>query len=140
MRGEVLQKIYQTKVGFGLYQKISLFFLCLVDFNDGIEVSAMSLVLPIIKAEWDLTSLDTQYLTSVFYLGMFAGALISGFASDKYGRRSFLQYGSLFQGIVALFIMSISDLKHLLILRFFYGYIYGMSLPLSTTYYAEIVA
>jgi putative MFS transporter len=44
-------------------------------------------MMPIIQKEWQLTSSDVSILSSVFYFGMFVGAILSGQFADKYGRR-----------------------------------------------------
>lgn len=50
---EVIDSIMERKIGFGTYQKKALGFLCLIDFNDGLELVLMSITLPIIRKEWN---------------------------------------------------------------------------------------
>jgi len=59
--------------------------LVLIDFNDGVQLILMSFLIPILKNEWNLSSYQTQILTSSFYLGMTFGACTTGKIADVSG-------------------------------------------------------
>ena len=131
--------ILEEKLGFGKYHFISLLFLCLVDFNDGVELLSMSLIMPIIKKEWDLSNFFVEILSSIFYLGMLIGALLTGRLSDKIGRKLTIIYSTLLQFLVGFSFSLINNLYLLMILRFLYGFCYGFSLPLTISIVSEII-
>ena len=131
--------ILENKIKYGKYQLIGMAFLCLVDFNDGVELITMSLILPIIKKEWGLSYIWIQCLSSIFYLGMLIGAMTTGNIADYYGRRYAIIFSSAFQFLIALLFSLANNLFFLLILRFLYGFCYGFSLPLSISMVSEII-
>ena len=132
-------EILERKLGTGKYQWICLCILCLVDLNDGVEMVAMSLIMPIIKKEWDISNFWVEVLSSIFYLGMMLGALLTGMVADRRGRQKGIMYASLLQFIIGTSFALVNNLFFLLIFRFIYGFIYGFSLPLTVSMIAEIV-
>ena len=130
--------ILESKLGAGKYQWISLLILCLVDLNDGVELLSMSLILPILKREWSISNFNLEVLSSIFYLGMMFGALITGKIADKHGRKPTILYASIIQFIVCISFSMVNSLFLLIVLRFFYGFVFGFSLPLTISMVSEI--
>ena len=131
-------EILEHKICTGKYQWLTLLILCLVDFNDGVELLSMSLVLPIIKQQWNISNFWTQVLSSIFYFGMMIGAIITGKIADRNGRKNTILYASLAQFIIGISFSYINSLFLLVVLRFFYGFVYGFSLPLTISMVSEI--
>jgi putative MFS transporter len=131
--------ILENKLGFGRYQIIAILFLCLVDFNDGVELLSMSILMPILKNEWQISNFWVEVLSSIFYLGMFVGALLTGRIADIKGRKFTLIYASTLQFLIAFSFSLINSIPSFLILRFLYGFCYGFSLPLTISLVSEIV-
>jgi MFS family permease len=131
-------QILENKIGFGKYQIIAIGFLCLVDFNDGVELLSMSILMPILKREWEISQTWVEILSSIFYLGMFIGALLTGRIADNKGRVVTLIYASSFQFLVAFSFSFANDILVLTILRFLYSFCYGFSLPLTISMVSEI--
>jgi len=131
--------ILEKRIGFGKYQYLTVLFLCLVDFNDGIELLSMSLILPILKREWQMEPFWMEIITSVFYFGMLIGAIMTGKVSDIYGRRITILIASSIQFLITMCFCFVNSISVLIILRFLYGFIYGFSLPLSISMVSEII-
>ena len=151
---EVIDSIMDRKIGYGLYQKKALGFLSLIDFNDGLELVLISITLPIIRKEWNqqystfnedgtiaeeyITTFTFQWLGAIFFLGNFVGALLTGILSDKFGRRKVVLVNSIAYGLIACSFLFVEELWELFVLRFLYGFVYGITLPVSTIFYSEI--
>ena len=131
--------VLNYRIKFGKYQIISYLFLILIDFGDGMQIITMSLIMPIIKNEWQLSSVWLQILTSAFGLGMFFGAITSGKYADMYGRRKTLIYSSIVQFFVNAAFFLIHTKFYLLIGRFLQGFFLGFTLPISLTMISEIM-
>ncbi|MEM3897202.1 MAG: MFS transporter, partial [Nitrososphaerota archaeon] len=67
------------------------------------NVMLISVTLPRISAEWGLDRAAAGLLASFGYVGMFLGALSSGFIADKIGRKptmiAMILIGSIFTGL-----------------------------------------
>jgi MFS transporter, putative metabolite:H+ symporter len=62
----------------------------LIDFNDGLGLVLMSILVPLIKEEFGLSKDQKTSLMTLYYLGMFVGAVGAGYLSDLRGRRILL--------------------------------------------------
>jgi MFS family permease len=62
----------------------------------------MSILLPILKNEFSLTNETKTYLMTLYYFGMFVGAVGAGSLADLKGRRSLLLYSAGFQTLLVL--------------------------------------
>ena len=59
----------------------------LVNMTDSLEVSMLSIILPVIKSSWNLSSLLAGVLTLSLSIGMMLGCWFWGWVADKYGRK-----------------------------------------------------
>lgn len=78
-------------------------------------------------------------MTSIFYAGILIGSLVSGKFSDKYGRKPVILYGSLFQFFVCCSFALANTYSYILLVRFLYGFCFGLTIALTTTMFSEIV-
>ena len=54
---------------------------------DAMDSAVIAFVLPVVMAQWSLTSVDAGVLASATFIGYFFGALIAGTGGDLFGRR-----------------------------------------------------
>ena len=80
-----------------------------MDFDDGVQLVLMPLIVPIVKQEWGLTITSVSVLTSIFYLGMCFGALITGKIADNHGRRHSLVHSSFVQFLASLLFLLVNN-------------------------------
>ena len=86
------EELTEERIGYGRYQHIVISLLGLIFIADGIEMSAMSLIFPLLKSEWDISENMQVLIVSALFIGFFFGSLIAGFLIDKIGRKQTLQY------------------------------------------------
>lgn len=130
--------LLEKRIGMGKYQYIALLFLCFVDFNDGVELLSMSIITPILKNQWQISNFWVQVMSSIFYLGMLIGAVLTGNFADRHGRRITIIYASAFQFLVCCSFAMINSVFMLVLLRLLYGFCYGFTLPLTISMVSEI--
>ncbi|KAL4442344.1 hypothetical protein ABPG74_005685 [Tetrahymena malaccensis] len=148
----IVNDIMEKKVGFGWFQKRSLLILSCIDLNDGCEYIIISLVLPLIREEWNNKSLEQnpnqhsdsisqstfKWLTTIVFIGMFAGSILTGYFSDRYGRKKVIMVCSLLYSITCFYSLLITEIYEIFIQRFLQGLIFSVTIPLSTTMFTEI--
>jgi len=135
---QTFDDIYDHRVGHGRYQRIAYFFLGLVAFSDEAEIITLSIILPAISKEWNLSETQQQLLGSVLFLGIFFGSLIIGPIADKMGRRFALIVSVSLQLIFGLGAVSIRSFNLFLALRALLGMTIGCTIPVAVTYITEI--
>ncbi len=113
--------------------------LCCVSINDGVEVILSSFLNPILKAtDPRFNNSVLSLMTSLFFIGIIAGALSSGKLSDCHGRRSIIIYGALLQILAgAMFYLS-KSVGLMLLVRLGYGFAFGFSNSVISTMFIEI--
>lgn len=134
-----LDQFFQDRVGLGKAQYLSILALCLVDMNDGAQLVLSSFLGPILQKEHSLSSSQVSTMTSIFYAGILIGSLVSGKFSDSYGRKPVLLYGSLLQFFVCCSFAFADSYNLVLLVRFLYGFCFGLTIALTTTMFSEIV-
>jgi len=138
MTYSAFDSILENKVGFGRYQKISYIFIGLTQFSDGSEIVALSILLPVLKTEWNISDEQQGFLGSVLFLGIFLGSLLGGWVSDRVGRTKALFHASIIQFIVGIISTMVSDINMFIFIRGIFGIIIGFTIPLTPSLASEI--
>ena len=101
------------------------------------NVMLISVALPRISAEWSLSTPAAGLLASFGYIGMFLGALSSGFIADRIGRKPtmiiMILIGSVFTGLCGL----APGYEIMAAFRLIAGFGLGGTLPLPGVYMSE---
>ncbi|CAD8202470.1 unnamed protein product [Paramecium octaurelia] len=132
--------ILSTRIKFGKVQMQTFLIISLIDLLDGSEFMFLQLLNAIIYKEWSLNLGQLIVLATVFNLGQFVGAWICGQFSDYTGRKTMLIWSCLLQVLKNSMLLTafVQDLPQLLILRFFFGLLFGIALPISSILMAEV--
>jgi len=133
------EDIVDKKLGLGRYQIIVVVLLSLIFSADGIEISTLSLILPILKNEWKISETLQGLLGTVLFLGLFLGSLLAGFLIDKLGRKKTLEYVSLTQFILGIYSATLTNVYMFLLIRGLFGFLLGFIIPLIPTLCAETI-
>src|SRR5471032_484158 len=59
---------------------------------DAMDAAVLAFILPVLRSQWNLTSVQTGVLGSATYIGFFFGALLAGALGDLIGRRRVMMY------------------------------------------------
>jgi MFS family permease len=133
------EELTEERIGFGRYQYIVISLLGLIFIADGIEMSAMSLIFPILKIEWSISENLQALIGSALFIGFFLGSLIAGIFTDKLGRKQTLQYASLLQFFLGIYSTFLSNPYVFLLVRGLFGFLLGYIVPIVPTLCAELI-
>ena len=67
-----------------------------LNITDALEVSVLSIIIPSLKSDWNITSVEAGVLTLSIPTGMIAGCWFWGWVADKYGRKTCLISSAIF--------------------------------------------
>ncbi|MDZ4342935.1 MAG: MFS transporter, partial [Candidatus Binatia bacterium] len=106
---------------------------------DGMDTILLSLVLPALALNWQLSQAQVGLVGTVDRFGALCGAALAGWLADRYGRRALFQASlltySLGTGLLAL----TASLSTFLFVRFFVGLGLGGELPVVAALITETV-
>ena len=131
------EHLVESRLSFGPYQKILLSLMSFVIITDGIEVAALSLILPILTKEWNISENLQGLMGSMLFVGILLGSLLSGFLTDKLGRKQTLTYFTFIQFIIGVCSAFVHNVYLFIIIRGLFGFILGFIMPLIPTLAVE---
>ena len=135
-----------NKIGFGPFQILITVFCGMLWLTDAMELMILSILSPIVKCQWELSSFEEAMITSIVFVGFFLGGFSWGIIFDKIGRKR----GLFIVNVVLLVFGGLSALKlspedsripgypWLLLCRFGVGFGAGGT-GQAVTYYAEFL-
>jgi AAHS family 4-hydroxybenzoate transporter-like MFS transporter len=124
---------------FSAYQWMILFICFLIVAADGFDTAVIGFVAPAVAKEWAISRIALGPVLSAALIGLSIGALVSGPAADRVGRRKVLMAAVLFFGIWTVACVFASSIGELTVFRFLTGVGLGAALPNSTTLLSEYV-
>ncbi|MDR3271733.1 MAG: MFS transporter [Peptococcaceae bacterium] len=108
-------------------------------FVEGIDISGIGFLMPLIIADLKITPQMASYLTSATFLTMFFGSLFSGNLSDKFGRKNSLIVGMITWGVAGFALTFQQSFTGLLLFRFLLGAGLGIQYPAAMAMISEVV-
>lgn len=135
--GPSFEELVEARIGFGSYQKILIFLMSFVIMADGIEISALSIILPILKNEWNISENLQGLMGSILFIGLFIGSVLNGFLADIIGRKRSLTYISLIQFFLSLYSSFVHNETIFIVVRGAFGILLGFVVPLVPALTAE---
>ena len=135
-----------NRMGFGPFQILITVFCGLIWVADAMELMILAILSPIVKCQWDLTSMEEALITSVVFLGLMVGVFFWGLLNDIIGRKFSLLLVDicvLLCGLLSAVPVSADDGRKygypwLLFWRFGVGFSSGGTMQV-VTYYAEFL-
>ncbi len=135
-----------NKMGFGPFQVLVTVFCGLLWLADAMELMILSILSPIVKCQWELSSFAEASVTAIVFTGVMLGAVFWGFMNDAIGRKKSLLVVDILVlvfGILSALQISAHDsylpgYPWLLICRFGVGFT-SAGTSQTITYYAEFL-
>ncbi|MBC8016443.1 MAG: MFS transporter, partial [Sporomusaceae bacterium] len=104
---------------------------------DAMDTGIIAFVLPVLIKSWGLTATQVGYIGSIGLVGMALGAILSGSAADRFGRKKIFA-GTLVIYSIATGLCGLAwNLESLLVFRFLVGFGLGGQLPVAVTLVSE---
>ncbi|XP_069965322.1 synaptic vesicle 2-related protein isoform X2 [Bactrocera oleae] len=125
-------------LGFGWFHvKLSLFVgLCWM--ADSMEMTILSIIGPTTQCEWNISTYQKAFMTTIVFLGMIISPSFWTQLSDRYGRKSALTFCGVLLVLYSLLSSVAPTFTWLIILRALVGFSIGC-IPQSVTLYAEFL-
>lgn len=114
-------------------QKLVIFLCLMIVVVDGIDISIMGFVAPVLKQQWGISTTDLAPVMSAALIGLAIGAVISGPLADKFGRRKLLIGNLIGFGVFTLLAAVSSNVTELMIFRLIAGLFMGGVMPQAVT-------
>lgn len=105
---------------------------------DAYDIALLAFIMPALSADLHLSAPQIGLVFSATFAGMFVGALLSGVASDYFGRLRIFKYTLLLFSLATAASGFVTNYETLLVLRFITGLGLGGEQPVSYTYVSEM--
>ena len=96
-----LNEIYEV-IGLGPSQYLCWLLVMLVAYTDYAELTLLSVIMPSLRCQWELTSTFETAITMAVYGSYALFAVLFGKVADKYGRKTVIQWSTLFLLLAAI--------------------------------------
>jgi putative MFS transporter len=106
---------------------------------DGMDTILLSLVLPALALDWQLSTVEVGFIGTIDRFGALCGAALAGLLADRYGRRTLFQASLLVYSLGSGALALTAHLPSFLFVRFLVGLGLGGELPVVATLIAESV-
>lgn len=106
---------------------------------DGMDTILLSLALPALVVEWQLSPTQAGLVGTIDRFGALCGAALAGLLADRYGRRALFQGTLLIYSLGTGLLALTTNLISFLFIRFFVGMGLGGELPVVATLVTECV-
>ncbi|MDR6889556.1 MULTISPECIES: MFS transporter [Variovorax] len=107
---------------------------------DAMDAAVIAFVLPVLRTEWGLSSVQIGVLASANFIGFFFGALASGTCGDLFGRRVVMMSALAIYCVASLFSGMVDSWTVFLALRIVAGFGAGAESAIIAPYLSEFVA
>lgn len=107
-------------------------------FFDAVDLLAIAYVLPVLVGLWKMSPAQVALVLSAAFWGQLIGALVAGWAAEKWGRLLVTTIAIGTYSITSLACAFAWDPMSLVVLRFIQGVGLGAEVPIANTYVNEI--
>lgn len=104
---------------------------------DAMDTGIIAFVLPTLAKVWGLTTAQMGYIGSIGLVGMALGAVLSGLAADRFGRKNVFAATLVIYSVATGLCGLAWNYESLLLFRFLVGFGLGGQLPVAVTLVSE---
>jgi MFS transporter, putative metabolite:H+ symporter len=107
---------------------------------EAVDAAIIAFLLPVLRSQWQLTSVETGLLASSTYFGFLVGALVAGGIGDRYGRRTVMMSALVLFSLAALASAFVNDWHTFFLLRVIGGVGMGAEAAIIAPFLSEFVS
>src|ERR1700760_2502527 len=107
---------------------------------EAVDAGIIAFLLPVLRVQWQLTSVQTGLLASSTYFGFLVGALTAGAIGDRYGRKNVMMWALVFFCVAALASAAANDWQQFFALRIIGGLGMGAEAAIVAPFLSEFVS
>jgi len=107
---------------------------------DAMDAAVLAFLLPVLRTQWGLTSVQTGVLGSGTFMGYFVGAMLAGMLGDIIGRRKVMMYALVIYCVASLASALANDWGFFLATRIVAGLGTGAESAIVAPFLSEFVA
>jgi len=130
---------FLNRLGYGPYQKRLLFILIFIFLADASELIIISIVLPSMTLEWNLSTSQRSLVGSIIFMGLLLGSFVSPLLADNFGRKYLMLIGTFFIAFFGLVSAYTTAFSLFLLFRFLVGTGIGVITPVGTSLAVESI-
>jgi putative MFS transporter len=121
------------------YQRGIFLIIATAWFFDSVDLGSLTFVLGSIRTDFGLTTAQLGLLSSMSFVGMFAGAALAGMLADRWGRKLVFQMSMILWGLGSLWCALASSIITLSYARLLLGFGMGMEFPVALAIVSEFL-
>ncbi len=103
------------------------------------DAGIIAFILPALRAQWQLTSLQVGYLASSTYVGFLVGALVAGAIGDRFGRKNVMLWALVLFCLASLVGAGLNDWHQFFAVRVIGGLGMGAEAAIIAPFLSEFV-
>nr|WKF55771.1 Putative niacin/nicotinamide transporter NaiP [Paraburkholderia busanensis] len=107
---------------------------------DAMDAAVLAFLLPVLRTQWGLTSVQTGVLGSGTFIGYFLGAMLAGMLGDLIGRRKVMMYALVIYCVASLASAAATQWGFFLATRIVAGFGTGAESAIVAPFLSEFVA
>ena len=127
MQNRVTELLDQSPLRWRQWSIVSMVMLTLI--IDGVDIQLLSLVTPLILAEWLVSKAAFGWAMGAALIGMSLGASIGGVLGDRLGRKTVLIGSTLLFGVMTIAASTSHNIPGMVVFRFVAGIGFGAATP-----------
>jgi MFS transporter, putative metabolite:H+ symporter len=108
-------------------------------FFDSVDLGSLTFVLGSIKTEFQLSTAQAGFVSSMSFLGMFFGAGVAGLLADRFGRTVVFQTSMILWGVGSIICGVSPSVQILALARVLLGFGMGMEFPVAQSMVSEFM-
>lgn len=121
------------------FQRKMFLVIALAWLFDSIDLGMMTFLLAPVREYFSLSSIESGFVASSSFVGMFIGAALSGMLGDRFGRKIVFQWSIVIWSLGSIICAMSVNVTMFVIFRFVIGFGMGAEFPIAQSMVSELI-